>query len=84
MGRPQGFQHATQDEDNVLALYLKELSRIPLLSRDEERLFARQAARGNGRARNALIRANLRFVVNVAKRYQNQEIGRASCRERVS
>ncbi|MDR1288694.1 MAG: RNA polymerase sigma factor RpoD/SigA [Treponema sp.] len=59
-------------EDNVLSQYLKEINRIPLLTREEEENAARSAAKGNQEAKNILIRGNLRFVVNVAKKYQGQ------------
>ena len=59
-------------EENVLSIYLKEINRIPLLSREEEDTTAREAAAGNRAARNKLVNANLRFVVNVAKKYQGQ------------
>jgi RNA polymerase primary sigma factor len=59
-------------DDNILSLYLKEINRIPLLSREEEERYAREAARGSEAAKQKLIQANLRFVVNVAKKYQNQ------------
>jgi RNA polymerase primary sigma factor len=59
-------------EENILAIYLKEINRIPLLSREEEDTCARAAAKGEKAAKDKLIRANLRFVVNVAKKYQNQ------------
>lgn len=59
-------------DENVLAIYLKEINRIPLLTREEEDATARAAAKGDKVARDKLIRANLRFVVNVAKKYQNQ------------
>jgi RNA polymerase primary sigma factor len=59
-------------DENVLSLYLKEINRIPLLTRTEEENFARAAARGEQAAKDKLIKANLRFVVNVAKKYQNQ------------
>jgi RNA polymerase primary sigma factor len=59
-------------EENVLSLYLKEINKIPLLTRLEEETFARSAAKGETSAKEKLIRANLRFVVNVAKKYQNQ------------
>ena len=61
-----------QDDENILSLYLKEINRIPLLTRGEEEDAARNAAKGSVAAKNKLIRANLRFVVNVAKKYQNQ------------
>lgn len=57
---------------NVLSIYLKEINRIPLLTREEEDRYARAAAQGDKHAREMLVKSNLRFVVNVAKRYQNQ------------
>ena len=56
-------------EDN-LAIYLREINRIPMLSREEEESAAREAASGNGAARERLVNANLRFVVTIAKKYQ--------------
>jgi RNA polymerase primary sigma factor len=54
--------------ENGLA-YLHDISRIPLLKRDEERELARRAAEGDLAARRALIEANLRLVISVAQRY---------------
>lgn len=65
-------KRTSKGEENVLSLYLKEINRIPLLSREEEGNIARSAAKGDIVAKDKLIRANLRFVVNVAKKYQNQ------------
>ena len=59
-------------DENILSLYLKEINKIPLLTREEEEKFARRAEKGEQLAKEKLIRANLRFVVNVAKKYQNQ------------
>ncbi|MDR0689509.1 MAG: RNA polymerase sigma factor RpoD/SigA [Spirochaetaceae bacterium] len=53
-------------------MYLKEINRIPLLTRDEEESIARAAAEGSQAARDKLVNSNLRFVVNVAKKYQGQ------------
>ncbi|AEE16230.1 sigma-70 family RNA polymerase sigma factor [Treponema brennaborense] len=58
-------------DDNVLALYLKEINKIPLLSREEETDLAVKAAAGDKAAKDRIVNANLRFVVNVAKKYQN-------------
>jgi len=60
------------DDENVISMYLREINRIPLLTREEEDRYARLAAKGEKEARDKLLRANLRFVVNVAKKYQNQ------------
>ncbi len=62
----------TSADENVLSMYLKEINRIPLLTREEEERYARAAAAGDKKAREKLANANLRFVVNVAKKYQNQ------------
>ena len=59
-------------DENILSLYLKEINKIALLTREEEETSARRAAKGDQLAKEKLIRANLRFVVNVAKKYQNQ------------
>jgi RNA polymerase primary sigma factor len=59
-------------DETTLALYLREINRIPLLSREEEDKIAREAAKGSKIARDKLVNANLRFVVNVAKKYQGQ------------
>lgn len=60
------------DDDNILSTYLREINKIPLLTREEEDYHARKAAEGDEQAKHALVQANLRFVVNVAKKYQNQ------------
>lgn len=59
-------------DENILSLYLKEINNIPLLTREEEETYARAAAQGDQRAKDKMVQANLRFVVNVAKKYQNQ------------
>jgi len=62
----------TVNDDNILSTYLKEINSIPLLTREEEYTYSMAAAAGDKAAREKLVRANLRFVVNVAKKYQNQ------------
>jgi RNA polymerase primary sigma factor len=55
-----------------LSVYLREINKIPLLTREQEVTLARSAKDGSQDAKDKLIQANLRFVVNVAKKYQNQ------------
>ncbi len=58
-------------EDNVLAMYLKDINKVPMISHEEEIELAKKAQAGDKAAKNRLVNANLRFVVNVAKKYQN-------------
>lgn len=60
------------NENTALSLYLKEIERIPLLDRDEEYKLALMAKKGDAYARNRLVESNLRFVVSIAKQYQNR------------
>ena len=60
------------NDDTVLAMYLKEINQIPLMSREEETALALKAKAGDKAAKDKIVRANLRFVVNVAKKYQGQ------------
>lgn len=55
-----------------LEQYLHEIAETDLLSPDEEYRLARHAKHGNAEARDLLIRANLRLVVNIARRYRNK------------
>jgi len=67
-------RHSSQADENILSIYLKEINRIPLLSREDEDKYARLAHTGDKNAKDMLVKSNLRFVVNVAKKYQNQGI----------
>lgn len=60
------------DDANILTLYLKDINKIPLLTREEEIELTRRVVEGDEFARKRMIESNLRFVVNVAKKYQNQ------------
>jgi len=57
--------------DTVLAMYLKDINKVPLLTREQEEDLAVRAAAGDQVAKDKIVSANLRFVVNVAKKYQN-------------
>lgn len=54
--------------------YLKALGKVTLLTAEEEKELAKKAAEGDRDAKNALIEANLRLVVSIAKRYVGREI----------
>jgi RNA polymerase primary sigma factor len=55
-----------------LRVYLKEISRIPLLSREDEVALARRVREGDAAAKARLTEANLRLVVQIARRYLNR------------
>jgi RNA polymerase primary sigma factor len=55
-----------------LGVYLGELARIPLLSRDEEQALARRVRAGDEAAKQRMTEANLRLVVQIARRYRNR------------
>ena len=61
---------------NTMSLdkYLNEISRIPTISAEEEVELARRIREGDPKALEKLVNANLRFVVSVAKQYQNQGV----------
>ncbi|MGH7544049.1 MAG: sigma-70 family RNA polymerase sigma factor [Gemmatimonadota bacterium] len=58
-------------DEGALALYLEDIKNHPLLSRAEEAELARRIRDGDQLALEKLVRSNLRFVVSVAKKYQN-------------
>ncbi len=60
--------------DSSISWYLDQINQIPLLSREREDYLARAAREGNENAKNELIKANLRFVVSIAKNYQTSGI----------
>lgn len=61
----------TSEVDHQIKSYLKEIGRIPLLTRKKERKIAERIASGDERAKAELIEANLRLVVSIAKKYIN-------------
>ncbi len=72
--RPAQIARMSDEGRESLDLYLDEISRIPLLKPDEEMALARKAFRGDVDAQERLARHNVRFVVSVAKKFQNRGV----------
>jgi RNA polymerase primary sigma factor len=72
--RPAALARALDEGRESLDFYLKEISRIPLLTVEEETALARRAFRGDVQAQEKLARHNVRFVVSVAKKFQNRGV----------
>ena len=62
----------TRRDVGTLDKYLQDIAKEPLISPEEEVLLAQRIKMGDQVALDKLVRANLRFVVSVAKQYQNQ------------
>lgn len=65
-------KQVTNRDTPSLDKYLQEIGRVDLISPDEEVILARRIKSGDSEALRKLVKANLRFVVSVAKQYQNQ------------
>lgn len=60
--------------DDSVKKYMNQISRIPLLTHQEELVLAERVAKGDKEAKKALVRANLRLVVSIAKKYSNRGV----------
>ncbi len=58
--------------DDSVRLYLREIGKIPLLTQEEELELAKKAAKGNKKAKDKMVEANMRLVVSIAKRYSGR------------
>ena len=65
-------KQVTNRDTPSLDKYLQEIGRVDLISPDEEVILARKIRSGDNESLRKLVKANLRFVVSVAKQYQNQ------------
>lgn len=65
----KGEIHDTGAAVDSVQMYLKEIGKIPLINSAEEKELAKRIELGDEEAKNALIRANLRLVVSIAKKY---------------
>ena len=74
------YQEAKDKEylgERSLDLYLREINNTPLLTREEEKKLAKKIHKGDEEALHKLVKANLRFVVSIAKQYVNQGLSLA-------
>ncbi len=63
---------APEVSTDALQLFLKDIGRVDLLTAAEEVELAKRIERGDARAKQEMVEANLRLVVSIAKRYRNQ------------
>ena len=70
-------QQITQRENDSLERYLSDIAKLPMINADREVELAKMIRMGNTDALEEMTRANLRFVVSVAKQYQNQGLSLA-------
>ena len=74
-GRRRGLLNGLgthEHERDILDQYLHEVSKTPLLTQKEEIALARKVRAGDQEAMQELVKRNLRFVISVAKKYQNR------------
>jgi RNA polymerase primary sigma factor len=70
------ISHSITNRDNTsFEKYLQDISKEQMVTPEEEVELAQQIKAGNKEALDKLVKANLRFVVSVAKQYQNQGLG---------
>ncbi len=62
----------TNIDDISTKLYLKDINKIPLIDRDEEKILSKKIKLGDKKALDKLVTSNLRFVVSVAKQFRGQ------------
>lgn len=69
-----GSPRKARFDEGSLDQYLRDISIYPLITREEEVRLAQRIRKNDQEALDTLVRANLRFVVSVAKKYQNQGV----------
>lgn len=65
-------QSITDRQDASLGIFFKEVSKIPMIDINKEIELSKRVKEGDEVAANELVKANLRFVISVAKQYQNK------------
>ncbi len=72
---PRLLRRPSRPAQQPMEIYLREINDTPLLDADEERELAYRIEEGDAEARDHLVRANLRLVVNIARRYAATGLG---------
>lgn len=62
------------NKEDGMGIYMKDVRKTDLITAEKEVELAKRIAEGDDRALNELVSANLRFVIKIAKRYQNQGV----------
>ena len=70
----EGNSNILVDLDDSMKMYLKEIGKIPLLSRQEELDIAKRICEGDEVAKKILVESNLRLVVSIARKYARKEM----------
>ena len=65
-------QSITDRQDAALGIFFKEVSKLPMIDINKEIELSRRVKKGDMKAADELVKANLRFVISVAKQYQNK------------
>src|SRR6202011_2763092 len=73
MTRPRRLR--TESVQSPLETYLREINETPLLNAEEEKRLAYKIETGDSEARDRMVRANLRLVVNIARSYTGKGMG---------
>src|SRR5436305_5213824 len=73
MTRPRRLRN--ESVQSPLETYLREINETPLLNADEEKELAYKIETGDSEARDRMVRANLRLVVNIARGYTGKGLG---------
>jgi RNA polymerase primary sigma factor len=73
MTRPRRLRSASVQ--SPLETYLREINETPLLNADDEKTLAYRIENGDNEARDRMVRANLRLVVNIARGYTGKGLG---------
>src|SRR5690606_25081639 len=70
--KPTTRKRLSSSVQSPLETYLREINETALLTADEEKMLARRIAQGDVAARDRMVRANLRLVVNIARGYSGK------------